>query len=292
MTRNSSYPGPNPDYFEEYVQWLQIQGKAETTIKGYLNALQRLPHEVEDFFATKNVRSKKLNVVAYRSYLHFLTLKKNKLSRGELMNALETFKPPKKRGNNSSDRKWSVPKSQWANYIRIAPTPVAKMGMWIGFQFGLRLSEITHLRIQDIDFESQEIRIRGHNKTKRQEAWNPKYHRERQIPFTQEQGIILKRWIRENRPFDLSHNYLLWTLRGSRKEQMVLSRSFQRWCKITGLNPHILRYSFATHYYNESKDVKLISELLGHANVSTTSEYLQFGKKEVMKKARDLFKNS
>ena len=207
------------------------------------------------------------------------------------MNALETFKPPKRRGNNTSDRKWSVPKSKWADYIRKAPTSVAKMGMWIGFQFGLRLSEITHLRVQDIDYKRQEIKIRGHNQTKGQESWSPKYNRERQIPFTQEQGRILKRWIQENRPENLPHDYLLWTLRGPRKNQMVLSRSFQRWCKITGINPHILRYSFATHYYNESKDVKLISDLLGHANVSTTSEYLQLGKKEVMKKARELFSN-
>ena len=39
----------------------------------------------------------------------------------------------------------------------------------------------------------------------------------------------------------------------------------------------------------QSNDVKLISELLGHANVSTTTEYLQLGQKEVMKKVGSLF---
>lgn len=72
---------------------------------------------------------------------------------------------------------------------------------------------------------------------------------------------------------------------------------FQRWCREVGerlqtsksFHPHVLRYSFATHYYEVSKDVKLVSDLLGHANVSTTSEYLQLGHKETMNKARQLF---
>ncbi|MHA2096668.1 MAG: tyrosine-type recombinase/integrase, partial [Candidatus Hodarchaeales archaeon] len=98
-----------------------------------------------------------------------------------------------------------------------------------------------------------------------------------------------KRWIEEIRPKDLPHSYLLWTQRGPRKNQLVQPRAFQRWCNKAEIHPHVLRYSFATHYYNESKDVKLISELLGHSNVSTTSEYLQLGQKETMTKARKLF---
>ena len=55
---------------------------------------------------------------------------------------------------------------------------------------------------------------------------------------------------------------------------------------------HVLRYSFATHWYNESKDIKLISDLLGHSDVATTSNYLALGKSKTMEKGRTLFSSS
>jgi len=282
----------NPDYFDEFNQWMLAQGRSERTIKQYLYSLGNVPLEVEAYFANPHLPGKALKVAAYRSYLQFLNKKKKIISRVELADALDMFKAPKRRGNNHSDRKWSVPKNLWETHIRKTPTIVAKMGIWVGFQFGLRLSEILHLRVQDIDFQKKEILIRSHKQTTHQELWHPKYNRERQIPFTDEQAGIFKRWISNQRPKDLKHSYLLWTLHGNRKGKIVLDRTFQRWCSIAGVHPHILRYSFATHYYNESKDVKLISELLGHANVATTSEYLQLGKKETMQKARTLFNQS
>lgn len=283
---------PKSEYFNEFNQWLLTQGRSERTIKQYIYALGVIPEDVDSFFSNPKVQGKEMKIIAYRSYLRFLSVKKGKLSKAELSDALETYKPPKRRGNNHSDRKWSVPRSKWEIYIRKAPTTIAKMGIWIGFQFGLRLSEILHLRVQDINFQRKELLIRSHKQTKHQKFWHPKYNRDRQIPFTDEQAGIFKRWITRQRPKKLKHSYLLWTPNGNRKGEIVLDRTFQRWCSIAGVHPHILRYSFATHYYNESKDVKLISDLLGHANVATTSEYLQLGKKAIMNKARALFSQS
>lgn len=168
------------------------------------------------------------------------------------------------------------------------------MGICLGFNFGLRLSEIIHLRVQDIDFSNQEVNIQIHKKAKNQEAWWPKSNRPRQVPFTKAQGEILGRWI-ERRPKELEHPYLLWTMGKQSRTKFcsVKSRTFQRWTMLTHpkLKPHVLRYSFATHYYNQSKDIKLISLLLGHANVATTSEYLAFSHEDTMKKGRALFHN-
>lgn len=280
---------PKPQFFDEYTQWLQTQGRASNTIRQYIYRLKNIPDDVEAYFANPNLIGKKLKFAAYRSYLKFLTKKKKLMSKEDLLDALDTFKAPAKRGNNHSDRKWSVPKAKWATHIRQTPNRVGKMGVWLGFHFGLRLSEILHLRVQDINFKDQLILVRPHRKETGQEAWYPKYYRERQIPFTKDHEDTLKRWINEIRPKDLPHPYLLWTTRGPRKYQLVSWRTFQNWCKKAGVRPHVLRYSFATHWYEKSKDIKLISELLGHANVSTTSEYLQLGKKETMSKARSLF---
>jgi integrase/recombinase XerD len=134
---------------------------------------------------------------------------------------------------------------------------------------------------------------------KNQEAWSPKYNRERQLPITEEQANIFRKWVNEVRPENLDHPYLLWLRQGKFKSNMISGKRLQHWCNQTGksvglkhgktFRPHVLRYSFATHYYQVSKDVKLMCDLLGHSNVSITSEYLQLGKKETMDKARRLF---
>jgi integrase len=289
-------PQPNPDYFEEYSRWLRTKGRAENTIKAYFSALRHIPKDVEGFFENRNMKGAKMKSVAYRSYLRFLAIKKDEIDRNDLMVFLDQFKPPKKRGNGINEDLWSIPKDKWVDYIRHAPNQVAKMGIYLGFHFGLRLGEIMHLQIQDVDFRTKNIHIKIQRKTNNQEAWNPKYNKERPLPFTKKQEKTLKKWINEVRPKNLPHNYLLWTLRGKRKNLRVDEKCFWRWCRITGkeldsrkFKPHILRYSFATHYYENSMDIKLISDLLGHADVKTTSDYLRLGQKETEDKARDLF---
>lgn len=183
----------NPEYLDEYAQWLQLKGLSKNTIKGYTNLLKIIPEDIEAYFANPHLKSKNSKVCAYRSYLRFLCRKKKLLSRGDLLDALDTFRPPKRITNGYSKRKWSVPRKQWEEYIRQAPNQVAKMGIWVGFQFGMRLGEIIHLRIQDIDFQHKEIHLREHTKKKNQETWKPKYNRERRIPFTNEQGKIFKK---------------------------------------------------------------------------------------------------
>lgn len=284
------YPQPDPKYFDDWIQWMQLLGRSSKTIEIYKSFIKLIPEDVEIFFANSNLRSRQLKVSSYKSYLRFLTKKMKLMSRGDLLDALDNLKVPTKRGKKP---KWSVPKKQWAQFIRRAPNQVAKMGAWLGFHFGLRLGEISHLRIQDINFKSLEILIQEqkYSEKNNQCAWSPKYYKERQLPFTRGQSDVIKRWIYEVRPKELDHPYLLWTPRGKYKNQIVQERTFREWTyKIDKkMHPHVLRYSFATHYYNESKNIKLISDLLGHSNVATTSEYLQIGKQETMTKARQLF---
>ncbi len=283
---------PKPQYFKEYATFLRTQGKAEGTIREYIYKLNKIPDDVETYFSNLQLPGRTGKVAAYRSYLQFLAKKKNELSHENLLNALDTIKAVKARGNGNNEKRKAYPKDEWQKLIRKTPTQVGKFGVYLGFHFGLRLGEILHLRIQDINFDNQEILIRPHKLSKRHKPWNPKYNRERTIPFTSDQEETFKRWINEIRPKDLPNDYLLWTIRGSRKFQIVQDRAFQRWCNMAGLSVHNLRRSFATHWYEETKDIKFVSDMLGHANVSTTSDYLCLGQKESIKKARKYFEQA
>ena len=274
---------PDIDLFNEYKDFQISQGKSPNTIEQYISNLKLIPQNVDRFFSNRSLANRRLKIFAYRSYYEFLYIKKEMISREDYYKMRESIKPIKRRGNHISDRKWSIPNTKWNDYIKQAPNQVAKMGIWIGFNFGLRLDEIIHLRVQDIDFEKGYILIREHKKRKNQESWFPKYNRSRQINILNDKQLnTLKRWITEIRPKDLKHDYVLWTPRSG---NIVGDRNFQRYCNKVKLNPHILRYSFATHLYEVSKDISFVSKLLGHSKVSTTSDYLQLGEEETKKKA-------
>jgi integrase len=184
-------------------------------------------------------------------------------------------------------KKWSVPNDQWNGYIRKAPNQVAKFAIWLGFNFGLRLGEIIHLRIDDVDFERKLILIREHKATKNQEAWNPKYNRSREVPFNRKQEKVLKKWITQR--ISLEHPYLLWNPRsGQYFGHPISGRSIQRWCQLIhgDLRPHVLRYSFATHYFLAGVNLKTLSLVLGHSSVAITSEYLEIDKQQGFEEMR------
>lgn len=267
--------------FEEY---LIAQQCAENTIYRYRTALRKLPvkKEAQKKYITEH-RTSVMKILAYRKYLQYqrylIETSGKKLTEDQKAKLLDidaqlrTFKKPKKTGNTQNG-KW-FPHDQWENIIANAPHRSAKMGIWIGFQFGLRVGEIINLRIQDVDLNTNFIHIQV------RKDWHPKYNRNRSIPIPPSQKETLVRWITE-RP-KLDHPYLIYTSRNNQ----VTDRSFHRWCKTAHpeLSPHDLRRSFAkVLYYESKKDLKLVQILLGHSNIGTTSTYLSIDTEEIHEK--------
>lgn len=285
------YPKILPKLFPKYKKWISAQGLSPETFRTYrgiLKFIAEMEIPLEDIFSDPNIKGKKMKVSAYRSWLRFLAVQ-GEITKADLADLLDNIKAIKQRGIKTNHR-LAIPYEEWPDKIKAMDTRVGKMGVWLGFHFGLRLGELSHLRVEDIDSDNLIINICSQSKTKHQDAWMPKYNRHRTIPITPEQLQTIHSFIKLYRsPANPSCPYLLWTERGKTKGKILGHRAFQRYCRKVGLYPHALRYSFATHYYGVSLDIKLISVLLGHANVSTTSEYLALGSKESMDKARDLF---
>ena len=266
---------------KDFEQNLRLQNLAERTIRGYLYELQKLPKSKRLFkqYLSKH-RDNRMLVFAYRKYLQYQR-DNDLITSEELEVQLRTFKPPKRRGTNQNG-KWYL-REQWEGLIENAPHRSAKMGIWIGLQFGLRVGEIINLRVQDIDLDNNYVHIHV------RKNWHPKHYRNRSIPITPTQKETLVRWITE-RP-QLDHPYIIYTSRNNQ----VTERSFQRWCYQAKpeskkgakdhLKPHDLRRSFAkVLYYDSKKDLKLVQILLGHSNIGTTSRYLGLDTEEVAEK--------
>ncbi len=255
---------------KSFEEDLRLQNLADRTVQEYIYALRNLPKDKnKQKTLLSDNRHNRMLIHAYRKYLTYQR-KKGLISSDELLAQLDTFKPPKRRGENQIG-KW-FPREQWEELVANASNRSAKMGIWMGLQFGLRLGEITNLRIDDIDLENNYIHLRV------RQDWHPKHFRNRSIPITPEQKETLVRWIKE-RP-KLDHPYIVYTSRNNQ----VPERSFQRWCKKAHpeLKSHDLRRSFAkVLYYDSKKDLKLVQILLGHSNIGTTSRYLGLDTEEV-----------
>jgi len=136
------------------------------------------------------------------------------------------------------------------------------------YSSGLRLSELCHLRLEMVDFEGGFLRITGKgNKTrvvrvgtKAREALNDYLTNERR-------SLVGKK--------TSSHVFL--SVRGTHLSPDRVRQIVKERAKMAGIDqnvyPHLLRHSFATHLLEGGADLRVIQELLGHADISTTQIY-------------------
>ena len=136
------------------------------------------------------------------------------------------------------------------------------------YSCGLRLAELTHLKIEDIDWHRAQLQITG------------KGNRMRNIPFGKPAENALKAWLplRETLLLtkDLKHRIVFVTRSGNKISSRNIQLRFQRWSQRFGeihLHPHMLRHAFASHLLESSQDLVAIQKLLGHQDISTTEIY-------------------
>jgi site-specific recombinase XerD len=123
------------------------------------------------------------------------------------------------------------------------------------YSAGLRSSEAVGLDLADVDFDREQLHVRG------------KGGKERIVPLGEEAGHLLARYLHEARPALLSgaENAVFVSARGRRLDTSTLRRIFA--------HPHRLRHAFATHLIEGGADLRTVQELLGHSSLSTTQLY-------------------
>ncbi|TNF69852.1 MAG: tyrosine recombinase XerC [Gammaproteobacteria bacterium] len=130
---------------------------------------------------------------------------------------------------------------------------------------GLRLSELTNLTLEKIDFSQKLIRVLG------------KGDKERIIPIGNEAINALNRWLKIRDQWNKStSNALFISEKGQPISQRNIQKRFALWAKRFGtkhIHPHMLRHAFASHILESSSNLRAVQELLGHADISTTQIY-------------------
>jgi integrase/recombinase XerC len=135
------------------------------------------------------------------------------------------------------------------------------------YSCGLRVSELSGLRAEDIDWSERLVRVRG------------KGRKERLTPIGDPAlNAIQNYWRTLNRlPQGSTPVFLAQTKAGSAVSPRDLARRLKKYLSIAGLDPHLtphkLRHSYATHLLDAGADLRSVQELLGHAHLVTTQIY-------------------
>lgn len=229
-----------------------------------INTIRRYMADLAQNHYSKSTTARKLATL--RSFYKFL-VKRDYLT----SNPVVSIKTPKQ------DKK--LPKFlEYEQVVRLLETP--DVNTWLGardramlevlYSTGMRVSELVSLNMDDVDFLSEVIHIRGKGK------------KERICPIGSSALQAIQNYIEfRNRRMandsDFDSRVLFANKHGKRLSTRSVRRKMDKYLTEAGLDPsispHTLRHSFATHMINNGADLRSVQELLGHQSLSTTQIY-------------------
>ena len=133
------------------------------------------------------------------------------------------------------------------------------------YSTGIRRSELINIKITDIDFVNETVKVLG------------KRNKERFIPLLKSVRSSLIKYLEIRGEIDTNSSYLFITKKGKiiydTLVYRIINNYFSSVSSKVKKSPHILRHSFATHLLNEGADLNSVKELLGHSSLASTQVY-------------------
>ena len=267
----------------EYLEYLELEkGLSQNTLEAYRRDLSEFSQGVEDI--------KKVDRMSINMFIR--KLRENKLAPSSIIRKIASlrgfFKWASSAGiidkNPASTLEQPKVPQHLPKVVSIKEieemmhnnlTPLEHVIMELLYSCGLRVSELVNLKTNDIDLSSKYIRCFG------------KGSKERIIPI----GEIAKKAVTEYMPerdflvkkYNLNTKLLLIQNSG----RLITRQDVYTFIHAQGklihknISPHTLRHSFATHLLENGADLRVVQELLGHSDVSTTQLYTHISKKRL-----------
>jgi integrase/recombinase XerD len=158
-----------------------------------------------------------------------------------------------------------------ARLLDAAPGLKYRAALSVAYGAGLRVSEVTALKIGDIDSKRMVIRVE-----------QGKGRKDRYVMLSPHLLELLRAWWKAARPQG-------WLFPGRDRVQPMTTRQLNRACHTAAdmaaigkpVSMHTLRHSFATHLLEQNIDIRVIQVLLGHAKLDTTALYARVATKTI-----------
>lgn len=139
---------------------------------------------------------------------------------------------------------------------------------------GLRVSEVCGLNLHDVD--DHVVRVKG------------KGGKERIVPIASQAVLAIDHYLtafRQHSDGSEKETPLFVSEKGKRIDRTMVWKRVKFYAKIAGISkeisPHTLRHSFATHLLENGADLRVIQEMLGHSNISTTDRYTHISQRHL-----------
>lgn len=275
-------------YISQYMEYLQIErGLAENTILAYRSDL----YSLSDFLQTQGLAEiceiQRIHLNLYIKYLYdnkytprsitreiasikgfFKWLSINDIIKHNPALAIEQPKLPKR-----------LPKvlsmTEITELLNSSMTLMDKAVLELLYAAGLRVSELVNIQANNIDLNAKYIRCIG------------KGSKERIVPIGNKACIALKKYYKEReyiiKKFNLLTKYCFIKENGKKLTRQDVYNFINSLGKKINkdISPHTIRHSFATHLLENGADLRVVQELLGHSDVSTTQLYTHISKKRL-----------
>lgn len=270
-----SYEKKYSDYTEKNYE-LDLFKYFEYLDKNNLNYLTVKYKDVSNFtlfLAKQNYKSTTINRIdsSIRSFYNYLELEEK--INGNPFKAASNLKVPKRLPNYFKYDEYLtmisvIDKDDYEYRNRLI--------LEMLFATGLRVSELSNIKIKDIDFSEREIKIMG------------KGSKERFVFYNKECATVLDSYLKECRSKLLNgkdSEYLFINHLGDkltdRGIRLIIDKIVKKSCIKSKVSPHTFRHTFATMLLNEGCNIKSVQELLGHSSLGTTGIYTHLTNDEV-----------
>ena len=270
----------NENSIELFLNFIRFEKRlSHLTVKNYLSDLERLHKLINKptiQSTTEDIRlslaklhasglsGKSLSRIlsAWRSYFMFL-IKSNQI-KNDPTSGIKAPKSAKKLPQTLSiDQIFKLIEINDKTFYGLRDKAILE----IFYSSGLRLAELSHIKINDIDLHDQTLKVLG------------KGNKYRILPIGSKAMEAINAWIsklQEIKNID-EQEYLFVNSKGSKLTNRAIQYRLKYWAKKNNIpeniHPHLLRHSFASHVLQSSQDLRAVQELLGHSNISTTQIY-------------------
>ncbi len=273
------------ELIQSYKEYLDKElGYTEDTIISYITDLK----QYLAFLHKKKIKLKNINKDEAREYLKYLdNLKLTNKSIARKMSSVRGFYNflldiqyvDNNIFNNMSNPKIEKKLPEFLNYEEITKlldsidtkTPLGirnRLLLELIYATGLRLHEVSNLKVEDINLYENLIKVMG------------KGSKERIVYFGEYARDSLDKYLSKARSELLKNKtseYLFINHFGNRLQdggiENVLKKQVKEICLKHKISIHTLRHTFATHLLNNGADIKTVQELLGHSSLATTEVY-------------------
>jgi integrase/recombinase XerD len=262
---------------QQMIDQMTVRGMAETTKRAYLQAVTGIARHYRrspDQLNEREVQQYLLHLIQERrlawsscnvatnglKFLYHVTL-----DRREVEFCIPQAKRPQRLPEILS-------REEIERLLAAVNEPKQRTLLMLTYSAGLRVSEVAHLKVRDIDSGRMSVRVE-----------QGKGHKDR---YT----VLSARMLKELRTYWLAYRPAVWLFSGRDRTRPMHVKTIQRIFYLAkeraGIDKHCgihaLRHAFATHLLEAGTDLHTIQRLLGHGHLSTTMRYFHLAQKHLL----------